>query len=102
MCQGYPFGVDPNSLKVEREVFFAYGIQTSDEVEMAVDLLQVLILDDVAASILRCRERTSLRESHEQTVSRVYYVESDSISILSESEFDLSTVLRKILKQEFS
>lgn len=99
VCPGYPFGRDPSQPKLEREVFFAYGVQTNDStgngVSNAVEQLQRWILEDVATNVLRCDERRMLSERSNEyntsrrteetttTISRVYYMEEDSISVLS-------------------
>ncbi|KAL7553187.1 hypothetical protein ACHAWF_016440 [Thalassiosira exigua] len=89
ICSGYPFGLDPMAPKQEQEVFFAYGIQTTEgkhgrSIDKSIERMQLWMLGDVAHHLLNCPNEDGSESSHEgpqQSVSRVYYVEDDSIVI---------------------
>jgi hypothetical protein len=94
-CPGYPMGIDPLTPKVEEEVFFAYSVQTNTDfsddytssIELAVEWIQLMLLDDVANQLLLCSTNDGrlLADTFEQPVSRVYYnSEDDSVATLSE------------------
>jgi hypothetical protein len=94
-CPGYPLGIDPLASKVEEEVFFAYSVQTNTDfsdddtssIELAVEWIQLSLLDDVANQLLLCptNDGRLLADKFEQPVSRVYYnMEDDSVATLSE------------------
>ncbi|KAL9180590.1 hypothetical protein ACHAXT_011043 [Thalassiosira profunda] len=90
ICPGYPFGVDPLVSKTEEEVFFAYGIQTTEgkhgrSIERSVERMQLWVLEDVAHGLLHCPDSSALGDVRDgkQEVSRVYYVEDDSIATLN-------------------
>ena len=112
MCQEYPNGIHSNSKKIDEPIVFMYGIQVSsssttategndDErvsIEQEVERLQLSILDDVAKHLLICptdkkddeiSSSSLVRSSFnghrfDQYVSRVYYMEDESIATLSE------------------
>ena len=95
-CPGYPLGIDPLAPKVEEEVFFAYSVQTNTDfsdddatttIELAVEWIQLWLLDDVASQLLLCptNDGRLLSDTFEQPVSRVYYnMEDDTVATLSE------------------
>jgi len=94
-CPGYPLGIDPLAPKVEEEVFFAYSVQTNTDfsddatttIELAVEWIQLRLLDDVASQLLLCPtdDGRLLSDTFEQPVSRVYYnMEADTVATLSE------------------
>ena len=94
-CPGYPLGIDPLAPKVEEEVFFAYSVQTNTDfsddatttIELAVEWIQLRLLDDVASQLLLCPTDNDrlLSDTFEQPVSRVYYnMEADTVATLSE------------------
>jgi hypothetical protein len=91
ICPGFPLGVDPSAPKVEKEVFFTYGIETDDskgpKMIEEVMKLELEILEDVAMNILRCNERRLWwgKKRVDKPVSRVYYSRGAAISTLSKS-----------------
>jgi len=114
MCKEYPNGIHPNSKKVDELIVFMYGIQVSSSttdqeendgrvsIEQEVEKLQLSILNDVAKHLLICPTdkkddeisssslvRSSFTSGHrsDQYVSRVYYMEDESIATLSKSLF---------------
>jgi hypothetical protein len=87
--------MDPLAPKDEEEVFFAYSVQTNTDfsdddtssIELAVEWIQLMLLDDVANQLLLCSTNDGrlLSDTFEQPVSRVYYnSEDDSVATLSE------------------
>lgn len=94
-CPGYPMGIDPLAPKLEEEVFFAYSVQTNTDfsdddpttIELAVEWIQLSLLDDVANQLLLCptNDGRLLSDTFKQPVSRVYYnAEDDTVATLSE------------------
>ena len=96
ICPGYPLGFDPLTPQQEQEVVFAYGIQTNagESIESSVEKIQLWMLEDVASRLLLCPNdgnsisgrllKDEKGGQFEQLVSRVYYMEDQSVATLSE------------------